>query len=83
MTMTYIVRRVCVCAARYRSWSLLPVHSEHLRCDPVHSTGLGRRHGRVVRGFHHRLHVLLLRTYESIDTLPVGGALYEAPFAQL
>ena len=39
------------------------MHSEHLRCDSVHSHGLGGRRRWVATSFHYRLYMLLLRMY--------------------
>lgn len=34
------------------------MHPEHLRCDPLHPTRVGRRHGRMARRLLHCLHLL-------------------------
>lgn len=43
---------------------LLPVHSEHIRSDPLHPNGVGRRHCWVAWSVHHCLYVLLLCEYQ-------------------
>ena len=55
------------------------VHSKHLRCDPLHPSRLGGRHGRMARRIPHRRHLLPLRKYRPLTLTSSHSNLFTSP----